>query len=207
MRHAALALIVLCLLLAGCAPAADPGRTAASVAATLTALPAPTPYPTYTPFPAATAAPLDELFCEYGFCIGHPAGVPLYDANTGESMRSEGRPIPGGVAGGKLNGYSPALDLFLLVVWQQGALSEQDMLETIALSMGDTLTGSMDVRIAGPYNLFTRSLDPLPQSALRAGLAAAWRCGERVFGWKAYTDNPARLPGLLDQALRGFRCE
>jgi len=207
MRSTPVLLVAVALLLTGCTSGADLARTSASVAATLTALPAPSPYPTYTPFPAPTPAPVGDLFCEYGFCIGHPAGVHLYDAGTAETMLSEGRPIPGGYAGGKLNGYSPALDIFILVVWQQGPLGEQEMIAAIANSMGDTLTGSLDVRIAGPYNLYVRALDPLPQSSLRAGLAAAWRCGERVFGWKVYTDNSARLESLLDEAIRNFRCE
>jgi hypothetical protein len=51
-------------------------------------------------------------------------------------------------------------------------------------------------------------IEPTPQSSLlRFGLAAAWRCGDRTFAWKIYTDNQDRALNLLRAALSRFACE
>jgi hypothetical protein len=38
------------------------------------------------------------------------------------------------------------------------------------------------------------------------GAAAAWTCGERVFGWKVYTPDETSAAGLFESALARFNC-
>lgn len=201
MRRLSLPAFLLALTLAACAPAPATDPVPGLVAATLTALPTPTPPPTSTPVSTPTPFSLEGLFCEYEFCIGHPPGLTLYDADAARDQRQ-----PGTYAGGRLAGYSQAQNLFLLIAWQQGEGNEQQLLETLAASMGDTLTGSLQVKLHGPLNVFIQEITPTPQSTLRSGLAAAWRCSDRLFVWKLYTDSPERARLLLDQALSRFRC-
>ena len=50
------------------------------------------------------------------------------------------------------------------------------------------------------------SLLSTPSTLLPHGLAAAWQCGDRQFGWKAYTSQETQALELLRQALERFRC-
>src|SRR5918993_6106447 len=58
-----------------------------AVAATLAAMPRPTSVsvPISTPFPSPTPFDLNGLFCEYQFCIGHPADMAFYDVSAATS--------------------------------------------------------------------------------------------------------------------------
>src|SRR5438105_3978447 len=73
------------LLLAACnmpgtQPPVDPqAEINDAVVATIAAIPTYTPYPRPTPAASPTLAQLTGLFCEYGFCIGHPADMVFID--------------------------------------------------------------------------------------------------------------------------------
>jgi len=201
-RTGFLTLLALSLALGACAPlTASPDadrQVAAAVAATLAAIPTNTPYPVPTPYPTPTAMSLDGLFCEYGFCIGHPEHITPFDLNAAETR------VPSNYAGGKLVGYSS--DMLLLVVWQAGVADLQSMLEVVTQASGGGLTGNTDIRLIGPYNVFYQPVQPPPDSTLSYGGAAAWECGERAFAWLAYTAQDGSAPRLFDQALSRFTC-
>ena len=72
------ALAIFSLLLASCGGPETPDPQAqidAAVAATIFSIPTYTPYPVPTPVPIPTKFALAGLFCEYGFCIGHPTDM------------------------------------------------------------------------------------------------------------------------------------
>ncbi|MFZ5910018.1 MAG: hypothetical protein ACOYYU_08400 [Chloroflexota bacterium] len=201
-RTGLLTLLALSLALNACAsPASSPDtnrQVAAAVAATVAAFPTDTPYPAPTPYPTPTAMSLDGLFCEYGFCIGHPEYITPFDLNAAETR------VPSNYAGGKLVGYSS--DMLLLVVWQAGVTDLQSMLGVVSEASGGALTGTTDIRLVGPYNVFYQPVQPPPDSTLPYGGAAAWGCGERAFAWLVYTAQDGSAPGLFDQALSRFTC-
>lgn len=201
-RTGFLLLLVSSLALEACAPkntAPNPtGQIAAAVAATVASIPTYTPYPLPTPYPTPTPLPLEGLFCGYGFCIGHPAYLFPFDLNAADKR------VPSDYTGGKLVGYTS--DLLLLVVWQAGATDLQYILGLVAQAAGGELTGSLDARLVGPYNVLYKPVQPPPDSTLPYGGAAAWECGERGFGWLVYTAQDGVAPGLLDEALSRFTC-
>jgi len=171
---------------------------ATEVAAKIAALPTLTLAPVPTPYPTPTLMSLTGLFCEYSFCIGHPQHVIPFDLNAADTR------VPGNFSSGKLVGYSD--DLLLLILWQMGVTDLQYMLSAISQASGGTLTGSLDIRLVGPYNVYFQPIQPPPTSALPYGGAAAWVCGDRAFAWLVYTAQDGITPGLLDMALNKFTC-
>ncbi len=198
-------LLLISLLLGACraksAVGVDPAiQVAAAVAATMSAIPSVTPYPTFTPYPTPTSFELNGLFCEYGFCIGHPEYVTPFDLNAADPNKR----IPSTYAGGKLIGYST--DMLLLIVWQAGITDLQYMLSVVTGESGGTLTGNVDVRLIGPYNVFYQDVQPPADSTLTHGGVAAWQCGERAFAWMVYTSQLGLVDTVVDETLNKFRC-
>lgn len=175
-------------------------QIATAVAATIAAIPTCTPYPSPTFLPPPTPPSLNGLFCEYGFCIGHPEYLTPFDLNAASA---ENR-VPSTYAGGKLIAYSA--DSLLLIVWQAGVTDLQYMLSVISQAVGGTLSGSTDIRLFGPYNVFYQPVQPPEESTLPYGAAAAWKCGERAFAWLMYTAQEGVPDHLLDQTLSRFTC-
>ncbi len=206
MRDQRFALLLATLLvLTACSrkttPTPDPSREiAAAVAATLTAIPTGTACP--PPFlpPTPTAPNLSGLFCEYGFCIGHPEHLPLFDLNAA----SEENRIPSTYAGGKLIAYNT--DALILVIWQKDITDLQYMLNIVTQAVNGSLSGNLDVRLIGPYNVFYQPVQPPPNSTLSYGGAAAWECGERAFAWLSYTGQAETPSYWLESALARFTC-
>jgi hypothetical protein len=202
------ALLLFALTLAACgakpssetpAPAIDTVGTA--VAAALTAVP---PRPTYTPYPTATPYPtpdLSGLFCEYEFCIGHPAGFPLFDlevVNDYTANRS-------GYAQGILIGFDGNLYIFLS--WSQVAGQFDPGVMLAAALQTDV---PQEVRITEDINgrpVTYVLLQTTPSPVVPFGLVAAWQCGDRQFGWKIYTAQDGQGIEYLWQALGSFRCD
>ncbi len=195
-------LLILTMVMGACAPkSADPSlnsQIAAAVEATVAAIPTYTPCPTPTPYPTSTLIPLEGLFCGYRFCIGHPTYLFPFDLNAADKR------IPSDYTSGKLVGYTS--DLLLLIVWQTGATDTQYILGLVAQAAGGGLTGNLEARLIGNYNVLYQPVQPPPDSTLPYGGAAAWQCGQRGFGWLVYTAQEGIAPGLLDDALSRFTC-
>ncbi len=192
------AVVLLALLAAGCTPktsqpADDP--VAAIVAATVAAIPTHTPYPTPTPIV------LSGLFCEYGFCVGHPTDVALYDVSAARDQLN-----PSTYGQGMLAAYRK--DLFMLIVWQlnSGSTDPQFMLDLVMDDDLDSRSGSLDVDLLGDLTIFSVPITTAATPVLPFGRAAAWNCGERAFGWKVYTPQTDMAPGLLRESLERFTC-
>ncbi len=183
-------------------PAAN-GRFQLAVQETIAALPTDTP-DTIPSTPAPTVIPLRGLFCEYEFCIGHPAGMAFFDVVAKENSLS--------ATASTFDSGDLAADnssLFLEVKWQPapGGSDGQFMLDVI-------MDPQLDKRSADVQPLLVRNLDvffvPIASSAsatLPYGGAAGWVCGSRGFAWKAYATQPDLAKSLLTDALQVFRCD
>lgn len=178
----------------------QPDVVATSVAAALTALPQaapPTPYPTYTPYPTAD---LSGLFCEYQFCLGHPANFPLFDlevVNNYTTNRSD-------YSQGNLIGFND--QLYIFVVWNQFS-GQFDPNVALTIVLGEDLPGrtiiSEDMNGRAVTYL---TLESTPSEVVPFGLAAVWKCGDRWFGWKVYSMNDGQVLDLLWEAVSRFTC-
>jgi hypothetical protein len=194
-------LIFILFLLTACKPKTAPAPTTnitASIAGTLTAQPQPTIQPTYTPYPTFTPAvpALEGLFCEYQFCIGHPADIALFDVRDPKE--------PSQYSDGMLATYRA--DLFNLIIWQynNGSEDPQFMLNLVMDANVDTRIGTLDVDLLGDLTTF---YSPITNTtAISAGGVAAWVCGNRAFGWKLYTPSEEIARTLFEEAVSKFRC-
>ncbi len=194
-------LLLLTLSLSACKPKMPASADISSaVAATLAAFPQPTPQPTFTPYPTITphAPALEGLFCEYKFCIGHPASIALFDTRDikNPSIYNEGM----------LAAYSP--DFFNLVIWQpnNGLDDPQFMLEIILEEGLDTRDGNLDVNLLGDLSTFYSPITTSASEVLPVGGVAVWMCGDRAFAWKAYTPTQEIAKNLFDNAMKKFQC-
>ncbi len=199
-RYSILALFLLPLL-AACGPQADPqAQINAAVAATLASVPTYTPYPTLTPYPTPVPISLNGVFCEYGFCIGHPAEITLMDDGA-----THNPPAPGTHTSGLLFGYSQTL--FMQVMWRVSDPSfEPQSAMQLIMKSGETFQGSLDASLVGSLNVYFQPSTTVT-SVLPFGGVAAWQCGGRDFIWKVYTSQDNMAKGLLQQALKSFRCD
>jgi hypothetical protein len=198
--------LLLTILLAACSlgPAsATPSMDMVStvVAAALTAIPSPppaTPYPTYTLYPTAD---LSGLYCEYGFCIGHPADFPFFDlevVNDYTTSRSD-------YSQGNLIGFNEQLYLFL--IWSQFS-GDFDPNSALTFVLNQDTPGGVSISedIGGRLVTYI-SLQSTPSELVPFGLAAVWKCSDRWFGWKAYTPQDGQALNLLWDALGKFSCK
>lgn len=210
MRHLH-ALSLACLLFTAACGGTPTGPTAQqriqlAVAATLSSLPRATAAPPPTPMPTFTPVPLSGLFCEYQFCIGHPADMAFYDVGAAQNQSS-----PGSYGQGILAAYKANTGPFIQVTWQEapGVTDPSFMIDLIIQSYGDTRTGSIQPRVVGNLNVFYAAITPTPGAAstLPYGAAAAWTCDGRAFAWKAYAAQQELADSLLEEALSRFRCE
>ncbi len=196
------------LLTTGCGPAGltREQQVQLAVAATLSSIPRSTAVPPPTPYPTFTPVPLSGLFCEYQFCIGHPADMAFYDANVLQNPQS---PSPSAYGDGLLAANSNKL--FIELIWQASTSSTdpQALLDLILHDAGDTRSGSEQPKLIGPLNVFYVGITPTPAAAstLPYGGAAAWICGDRAFAWKVYALQQDTADGLMLDALTRFRCD
>lgn len=178
----------------------ETARIQAAVAATLAQISSPTPEPTSAE-PPPTPLALEGIFCEYGFCIGHPAEIYLVDAST---IRNPAAPSTR--AYGILFGFSPSL--FLQTVWTtSGPAFDYAVTQRYILEEKDALLGGVDVQLVRNLNVYTQAIGPTASDILPFGAVAVWQCGGRDFAWKVYTPQDGMAAALLAQALQRFRCE
>lgn len=200
MRYLAPAISTVLVLLSACGPKTpDPGeQIRAAVQQTVAALPTDTPYP---PQPTQTPASLAGLFCEYQFCIGHPADMAFYDVSAQRNPAA-----PSTASQGMLATYNA--NLFIEVLWQDapGVSDPQFMIELILDDRVDTRSGDLNSLLIGDLNVLYVPIATSATPLLPYGGAAAWTCGGRAFAWKAYTLQPDLAKNLLVEALQKFRC-
>lgn len=206
MRKLIFLLMLIPALLAACGPdltpaAPQPDVVATSVAAALTAIPpaaAATPYPTYTPYPTLD---LSGLFCEYEFCLGHPANFPLFDlevVNDYTTNRSD-------YSQGNLIGFNDQLYIFF--VWNQFS-GQFDPNLALTFVLGEDLPGGTIISEDMNGRVVTYlALESTPSEMVPFGLAAVWQCGDRWFGWKTYSLNDGQALDLLWEAASRFTCK
>lgn len=198
-----LALILVCLGATACGPttSASNEQIQAAVQETLSAIPTQVASPSSVP---PTTVPLKGLFCEYEFCIGHPAGMAYFDVVAKQEPLSAKAST---FDAGDLAAYNSSL--FLEVKWQ-GAPTGSDgqfMLDVILAPQVDTRSGDVQPIIFRDLNLYYVAIASTASPALSYGGAAAWVCGGRAFGWKTYAMQPDLAKGLLMDALQDFRCD
>lgn len=172
----------------------------AAVAATVLSIPTDTPYPVPTPVPSPTAISLDGVFCEYGFCIGHPADVYLIDDGA-----THNPPVPGTHSSGIIFGYSQSM--FMQVMWRVSDPNyDPQTAMHLIMNAGETLQGSLSASLVGQLNIYYQPTTTVT-TVLPFGGVATWQCGGRDFIWKVYTAQDNLAQGLLNDALQKFRCD
>ena len=199
-----LLILLLLLILTSCnlGPRAAPTlQVQDAVATTLASIPTNAPRPIPTIFPTSTPISLTGLFCEYQFCIGHPADMALYDVSAVTSNQG----APSSYQTGLMATYSA--NLLITLTWQlsPGAADPQFMLELILDDGIDTRVGTQEVKLVRDMNVIYTPITSTA-SVLPYGGAAAWTCGDRVFAWKVYTPDETSAAGLFQSALDRFSC-
>jgi hypothetical protein len=171
------------------------------VAATVMALPTNAPQPTYTPYPSPTPFDLKGFFCEYQFCIGHPADISMFDLSAQKNPMTPSKYDQGVIAGVNTSYY-------IQLTWQlaPGATDPQFMFDLILIAGADTRTGNPDIKLVRGMNVVYTSLTSTLLNTLTGGGAGVWTCGERVFAWKAYTQAAETASALFQDALAKFTC-
>ena len=192
-------------LFASCTPKAatpDPQtQIRLAVASTLAAIPSATSIPRPTSFPSPTPFSLAGLYCEYQFCIGHPASMAFYD-----HLASLNPSSPSAYNNGFLAAYQiPAMVITLIWLQAPGTSDPKFLLDTILDDQTDTPTGTAEVKLIRGMNVMYTAITTTI-SEVPFGSAGAWTCGDRVFAWKVYTPQ-AETPGsLFEEALARFTC-
>jgi len=205
MRYPLLFLFV--FIVTACGPKPDPeAQIRQIVAATLAAIPKGTASPLPTPIPPIpTATPFDVtgIFCEYQFCIGHPADMAFYDVSAVNSNQAN----PSTYQTGLMAAYSG--NLLIQLIWQfsPGTSDPRFLLDLILEDGLDTSVGTPEVKLIRDMNVVYTPMTTTATTVLPFGGAAAWTCGDRVFAWKAYTPDEASPAGLFDSALSRFVCK
>lgn len=200
-----LVLLAVAFGLSGCGtfgPAVN-GRFQLAVQETIAALPTDTPDAMPSP-PAPTVIPLKGLFCEYEFCIGHPAGMVFFDVVAKEN--------PTSATASTLESGDLAADnssLFLEVKWQSapGGSDGQFMLDVVMDPQEDKRSGDVQPLLVRNLDVFFVPIASTASATLPYGGAAGWVCGSRGFAWKAYATQPDLAKSRLTDALQVFRCD
>ena len=199
-------LVILLFIVTGCGRRTqDPNILIdQAVAATLSAMPQPTSVSVAipTPFPSPTALSLEGLFCEYQFCIGHPADVAFYDVAAVTSNQG----TPSNYQTGLMAAYSGGLVLQLMWQFSPGTADPSFLLNLIIEDGLDTTVGTQEVKLIRDMNVVYTPLTTTATPVLPFGGAAAWTCGDRVFAWKVYTPDEASASALFESALARFNC-
>jgi hypothetical protein len=204
--------ILVAVLLAACGLKANPldpnAQIRQAVAATLASIPTVAPYPTPVPYPTPTPFNLNDLFCEYGFCISHPSGMAFYDV---VAKQNPGTPASSTYENGILAAHNLSANngLFIQFIWQQapGATDPIFLTDLILEDGFDTRAGSFDARLIHNLNVLSSPITTTASPLLPFGAVAGWICGDRAFAWKVYTPQEGAADALLQEALARFRCE
>ncbi len=199
-------LSLILFLLTSCSPkkvvTPDPNiQISQAVAATLAAIPTVAPAIPPTTYPTPTAISLAGLYCEYQFCIGHPSGVAFYDHLATLDIGT-----PSTYGNGFVYAYQiPSIVISLIWLQAPGTTDPNFLLETILDDQADAPSGSLEVKLIRDMNVLytpiTTTISEVP-----FGSAGAWTCGDRVFAWKAYTQQTDIAASLFEEAIARFTC-
>lgn len=167
---------------------------------TVAAMPTNSIAPPSPPLPTPTPFDLKGLFCEYQFCVGHPADMAFFDVSAQTNPASPSTYSQGLIAAFNAN-------LFIQMIWQiaPGTADPQFMLDLI-LDEVDTRVGNLDVKLIRDMNVIHTPITSTATPVLPFGAAGAWICGERAFAWKVYSPQAENTQALFDQAMDRFRC-
>jgi hypothetical protein len=193
--------LLLILIVTACAPTPDPNvQIQVAVLQTLAAMPTATAQPPPMPLPTATPLDLNGLFCEYRFCVGHPADMAFFDVSAQKNPA-----VPSTYSQGIIAAFNA--NLFIQMIWQiaPGTADPQFMLDLI-LDDVDTRVGTLDVKLVRDMNVIYTPITSTATPLLPFGAAGTWICGERAFAWKAYSPQADNTQALFEQALERFRC-
>src|SRR5215204_5450385 len=128
MKYRLILLLLLILTACNLGPKATPTlQVQDAVATTLASIPTNAPRPIPTIFPTATPFSLTGLFCEYQFCIGHPADMAFYDVSAVTS--NQGTPSTYQI--GLMASYSGGLVLQLMWQYSPGTSDPSFLLDLI----------------------------------------------------------------------------
>ncbi|MER2598545.1 MAG: hypothetical protein ABTQ73_03420 [Caldilineales bacterium] len=193
--------IVAVFVLAACGGAQATPYPEPTAYPTYTPYPEPTAYPTYTPYPEPVSAPddLDDLFCSYDFCMGHPSGAYLTDLEAPDEWNFYDI--------GSLVGISTS-GTWIGVDWEQISLSKWQLDEQVAdlaNSMGEA-QGEVHAEQAGGFELAVVSIYDAEDPDLPYGTAAAWYCGDRGFRAAVFTKKQSPSEVLLLESIERFFC-
>jgi len=198
-------LTLMLVSLAACVPAGPSFKEQIQLAVEATVVAMPTAAPKAFPSPLAPAptVPLRGLFCEYQFCIGHPADMAFFDVVAKQNPTV---PTASTFDKGQIAAYNSSL--FVEVMWQTAASGSdgQFLLNDIVESQGDARSGNIQPILLHELNVFYVPISSTASPQLPYGGAAAWVCGGRAFAWKAYAMQPDLAKSLLTEALQVFRC-
>lgn len=181
---------VLAVMLAACggAPKAQPAPTY-------------TPYPTYTPFPEQkpVITDIDDLYCDFGFCIGHPTGAYLTDVDAPDEWSEY---ESGVLIGVNTTGSWMGMD------WEKVGKSEWQ-LEEQALDVANNLgeaQGDARIETVGNFDVALVSSFDSEDEDLPYGSNAAWHCGDRGFRASVFAKSESLPEVLLLEAIARFTC-
>jgi hypothetical protein len=172
----------------------------AAVAATLASVPSPSPQPIPTIIPSPTRFSLEGVFCEYGFCIGHPKDLFLIDQGSTRQP-----PIPSTFGSGIIFGYSQTL--FIEMAWTlSGSHYDPQQVMRLILEETENLQGNINAQLIDSRDVYFQSISTVT-AALPFGGIASWQCGGRDFVWKVYTTQEGMASDLLKSSFEQFRCQ
>jgi len=190
-------------LITSCGPATPSVNEQISIAVqqTVAAIPTFTPYPPPVILSTSTPVSLAGLYCEYQFCIGHPADMAFFDVSAQVNPAA-----PSTASQGHLVAYNA--NLVIQFLWQDapGSTDPQFMFDVILDAKVDTRNGNLDPLLIGNLNVLYIPIVFSASTVLPNGGTAAWVCGGRAFGWKVYTPQPELAKNLLIEAVQNFRC-
>jgi len=174
---------------------------------THTPYPEPTAYPTFTPYPTHTPYPsqvldISNLFCEYDFCIGHPATLYLTDP-SGIDQVDEWNTYGFGILVG-VNGT------LMMLEWDASTEAEWDAQFEIEdmLSNEDVIRGDATEEMIGDFKVTYAEYEYMDLSRLRPyGVVAAWFCSNRGFVLDISTQREGIATDLVKQSIERFTCQ
>lgn len=218
------------LLMAGCGPnqAELANQIAASVSETVESIPSVTPLPTLTPYPPLpTATPyptltpfpqlptstpyptltpyatpdLTNLFCGYGFCIGHPRDAFLADVDAPDDWSSFEDGFLAGIEG----------DILMGVYWELSTEDRWDMEAEVRSLIDDEteeIQGEIVRETVGNSEIAYVLYNSLEQDASRPfRLAATWYCSGRGFTAFLFSKVDGIVLEHIRQSLSLFTCQ